>query len=127
LAGGCPVGWSHFDAAAGRFLIGVDGNKYKLPYVAGRPEYQFGGEERVALIEEEMPEHFHGLARVIDKKILDSDFGDDFVHPAGDRKTITRDQIRGLATDPAGGHKGKALAHENMPPFVALYFCKKDK
>ncbi|MVO17108.1 hypothetical protein [Parasedimentitalea huanghaiensis] len=40
---GCAPGWTFFEAAGGRSIIGVDGKKYELPYKRGIPDYQIGG------------------------------------------------------------------------------------
>lgn len=92
-----------------------------------------GGEERVALTVEEMPAHDHGgRTDARSARLLVNDFGN---HSAG---------VRGLASETGrainvdfidahdhtlaaagGGPDGTARPHNNMPPFIALYFCRK--
>ena len=112
-ATGCPTGWIQFSPAADRFVIGV-GDKYELPYVGGEPKYQLGGEEVVTLKVLEMPKHTHFL-RYTDDVIREQDYA----VPRTARFTIGTDDFKIEVT-------GKGQAHENMPPYIALYFCKKE-
>ncbi|MEL6234399.1 MAG: hypothetical protein AAFR46_08310 [Pseudomonadota bacterium] len=116
LPNGCPAGWANFDAGAGRFIIGVGGT-YQLPYVAGVPRYQIGGEETVALTELNMPAHNHVT------------FIQDNTNETGKRTDQTYPSIAGRNVDVRNAtfssNTGQGLPHNNMPPYIALYFCKK--
>ena len=89
-----------------------------------------GGEEMVALGIGEMPKHEH-IAGYIGVKPLDGgrlDLADPqtpgfinlpyWVDGSRDRRAESSDGIVGFA--------GSGQAHENMPPYFALYWCKKD-
>lgn len=57
---GCPkVGWEPFLPAQGRFIVGVDGENYELPYKNGTPDYQYGGTDKTKLEVNHLPNHFH--------------------------------------------------------------------
>jgi len=115
LADGCPSGWKNFEVAAGRFIIGVDGNKYKLPYVAGEPEYVRGGEDVVTLSPNEMPSHNHTLDGVFS-----------LWNEGSSRDTTSGTGVFHAKTTRTLGLTGGGQPHNNMPPYIALYFCKKD-
>lgn len=113
LPNGCPLGWSHFDASAGRVIIGVDGERYRLSYEAGEPKYVTGGAETHTLTIEEMPAHSH------------RESGGRFSNRSGSGRGDVQDpgsSGRNIRTDSVGGGK----PHNNMPPYIALYYCKKD-
>lgn len=110
---GCPEdGWTAFTGGAGRFIIGVDGTAYKLPYVAGKPEYQTGGEEKVTLTGEQMPPHIHSI-----------DLRRDNYAKANHQSALMN--VNGVSGSFRGAENAKK-PHNNMPPYIALYFCKKD-
>ena len=114
---GCPEGWTEFTDGGGRFIIGVDGAKYKLPYVAGRPEYQMGGEEAHTLTVEEMPIHAHRIKRT-------SRSGGGVSGVFVDWNYMGEPNDKGAVDGTADN--GGSQPHNNMPPYIALYFCKKD-
>lgn len=120
-ADGCPLGWkADISAANGRTIVGVDGQNYKLPYVAGRPEYQLGGEETHELSIDEMPSHAHtfdgglitrggwGLTPNRNAAVGGSQAASDF-------------KISGRIVAAGGG-----AAHNNMQPYIVLFYCKKE-
>ena len=108
----CPSGWTEFSEAGGRFIIGVNGSTYKLPYVGGKPEYQLGGEEMHKLTIKEMPTHSHsGITAT----------GSYNAAHLATKDPTNLPQGRGSI-----GASGSSKPHNNMPPFIALYFCKKE-
>jgi len=108
---GCPPGWSRFEQADGRFVLGVNDEKPRDdgPRARSILYRTTGGEEMVTLTPEQMPVHKHrGPAAYV-----------------GAARTGRGDGAYGNAsgdTTNAGGSR----PHNNMPPYVALYFCKKD-
>jgi hypothetical protein len=109
---GCPSGWSSFLAAGGRTIIGagpnsnLDENGRQLSV---RQLGASGGEEKHKLSLDEMPPHNHGggLVGTSDHGGLDN-------------------SARGVANNEKPLElEGKGLAHNIMPPFIALYYCKK--
>jgi hypothetical protein len=137
----CPEGWVAHEASMGRFVVGAgqrtdsksdegywvqEGTKERIrlsSYIVG----QTGGEEKHLLTTGEMPSHSHSVYR----------------HAAGeDFKTITGGTPppgytygAGSADANTGGtwvkdtgrtrSEGASQAHNIVPPFVALHFCRK--
>ena len=109
----CPRdGWSEFEKSRGRFIVGSNPNKTH-GYVA-RDHESIGGVETVKLSPEQMPSHYHtapfGGANVAVSR------------PAAGKSVGVRETIESENTSSAG----KSESHENMPPSIALYWCKKD-
>ncbi len=106
----CPgAEWKLYKPAKGRFIVGAghgDPN-IRIPRKLG----DIGGEEEHKLTIGEMPIHSHGDFWGSDGTkygmLMENRF-----HNAGFKKLKAE-----------GGNK----AHNNMPPFIALYFCKKVK
>jgi hypothetical protein len=124
---GCPTGWTQFEEGSGRMIVGVDGKKYRLPYEAGEPVYMMGGAEMHTLTEAEMPGHTHRISTDIGVDVHNGlggskeDFGITKAftdQPYKTRWTTVLDDTLEIT----GGNE----AHNNMPPYIALYFCKKD-
>lgn len=108
---GCPSGWSEFEESQGRFIIGVDRSKFRLPFEGGKPVYQTGGSPTHTLTEDEMPRHRHPVrygpgAELGQGPIL-------YLLAKGGLESAT-------------AYVGGASPHNNMPPFIALYYCKKE-
>ncbi len=107
----CPVGWEPFKPSYGRTLVGSG------------PDFDFrstGGSKTHTLSPDEMPQHEH--------TINEFEWGYDVDGPPNDDARIDVDDDhpwagdRGRLTTTIAG-KGKP--HNNMPPYIALYFCKK--
>ena len=124
----CPEGWIAFKEGNGRMIVGAGphlkgGNKdaegknlsqYEIEFVQKKPKYTTGGEEKVKLKIKHMPSHSHEIMvwqrnYSGDRTSFDSRIMDDTKYTK--RKTLAR-----------GGNQ----PHNNMPPYIALYFCKKD-
>jgi len=122
---GCPEGWKAGIAEAeGRLIIGVKpGTKYVLPYNALKPDYQTGGTENHLLLKKELPSHQHYVNNNIGFDMSYSQWG-------GDPNTKVNvmigtgfvDNVPAAYTSSVGGN----IPHENMPPWLALYYCKKE-
>ena len=112
LANGCPEGWLPMSDLDGRVIVSAGANR------AAKYGYRdIGGEEKHTLTVGEMPRHHHNLPTIGLNDIMDdpqisavraTNPGNFTQHPR--------------ATDPNGGDQ----AHNNMPPYIALYFCKKE-
>ncbi len=107
----CPNGWEPFEPSHGRFIVGSDSE------LGFRAE---GGSKTHTLSPDEMPRHEHAIRNFEWGYDVDGDpnapmridVHDD--HPwAGQRGE--------LITTSAG----KGVPHNNMPPYIALYYCKK--
>jgi hypothetical protein len=121
----CPPGWQPFKEARARAIIGA-GDPKKAPGKFGFGENgqplthfthrQHGGEEEHTLTIEEMPKHAHGLEveywyHTGKRKVL---FDETQI---GEKSGLDKSKI---------GFQGSGQPHNNMPPHIALYFCKKD-
>jgi len=121
--GGCPGGWQPYEKGWGRFIIGAV-NKEDLGKIPGafardvrgadlkeRPFDLPGGEQQHVLNVQEMPAHTHPV-----------------VAPAGLNYPTPNDEYGGkgakigqIQTGSAGGGQ----PHDIMPPYVALWLCRK--
>lgn len=81
-----------------------------------------GGAETVALATAEMPSHNHGSDGSHSHTIANA--GNDVVVASGTGATVAG--LNTATSSSAGGHthasNGSGAAHENMPPFVVLYY-----
>ncbi len=110
----CPGDdWKLFKPAKGRFIIGAGHSD--TDGLTPRKPFETGGKERHALTVKEMPKHSHGGT-------LQSS-GYSFEHHQSNGRLPG--QKHGYDRDTAFTGEGKA--HNNMPPFIALYFCEKVK
>lgn len=100
----CPVGWQYFIEGSGRFILGAN-EKY--------PPGERAGEETVRLSVAQMPRHSHGVSRQTDVKADD------------DNAFLARGETSSMK-DAATRATGDNQPHNNIPPYIALYFCKKD-
>lgn len=131
---GCPAGWIRFEQADGRFILGSD--SYPSFETADGPVYKLrreDGVESVTLTPEQMVPHTHN---VHDEGHQHNVERDEITGGAGGRLT---QEVRGNRVDrpyktgasraritesPFGGLNGRAQPINNMPPYIALYFCK---
>jgi len=117
---GCPAGWIRFKEAENRFIIGANARssndgpeKYWVSRQAGAKE--------VKLRIEHLPSHNHDFDGVPASRGV---WGSGI--PA-------KEVSMGNSADNAGQFKpygtisltGGGQAHNNIPPYIALYFCKK--
>ena len=121
LTAGCPKGseWSPYDLAGGRVILGaakhtnLDQNGEKLSqYELG----ESGGEEKHKLEKDELPSHAHATEHQLMQVAGQS---------SSNRIALMQDgaSARGLIT--ASNKAGGNVPHNNMPPYISLYFCKK--
>lgn len=124
--GECPDGWSLFKPAIGRMVIGADNNlkegepenaRLLLPSYSENTAKATGGEVRHTLNTEEMPAHRHELKTSPDPGTSGVMSG---AAQTSDRNVNS--SLRGVT----GGSETGTAAHNNMPPYIALYFCKKE-
>ncbi len=123
----CPgKDWKLFDAAKGRFIVGAGkGDGLTLREIG-----KTGGEQNVALKENQMPKHNHavstgygvnwhdGLAGGYDETGIDVLFNNP-------DPVIKRNGGHGILTQVIS-YTGGGELHNNMPPYLALYYCKRD-
>lgn len=134
------VGWDEFEDGAGKFLLGV-GEGILRPRGPHRPTFtkdsdieltlvklnDQGGEERHVLSLDEIPAHQH---RVEFDWGYDINSKDDDDHRSPARIDVADGKPY---QDARKEHKGALMtkklnrgvtAHNNMPPYIALYFCR---
>lgn len=124
-------GWSNFDAAGGRFIIGAGphpGNPgVTKSYTAFTTEGALpstgyekstGGEEKHILTIPEMPVHDHANSPHV--FLLQSD-SNDTIGSVRDQTTGEPNLHTTGRIKPEGGNQ----PHNIIPPYVALYYCKR--
>jgi hypothetical protein len=106
-ASGCPIGWKQYGPAAGRFIVGVnEDNRHGL---SNRKYEATGGDEAHKLTAQELPRLSLALSTREDINLQD-------------RVKVPVVNGGSIVVDPAA----KGAPHNTMPPYVALWICKKD-
>lgn len=122
----CPDGWSPFAEGQGRVVVGasfgIDDNLFRGTALTQRKYRDHGGEERVTLTEAQMPEHRH-ISGDFDSIMTGVGAGQ---APAGLLEDIQESGRANLYRRGAMPVAGGSEPHNNMPPYIALYLCKKD-
>ena len=116
---GCPDGWTEYPEAAGRFIVGAgrhsEHNRYGNP-VTPKKVGDRGGEDQVKLKIEHMPKHLHQNP----------------TRGSGRKGRVPTLQAMDDGHKDGGRHQrptnitGGSQPHDNMPPYVALLYCKRD-
>ncbi|MEX0827619.1 MAG: hypothetical protein WD005_01575 [Haliea sp.] len=124
------LGWVPFDQGAGKFILGAGSGRLVYQGQYHRPDNvpnvvdlktvergDQGGEEQHTLTEDEMPKHDHEKDSRLEGYWA-SVKGDSATNgfPNGSYKVTARSQVM----------RGESKPHNNMPPYIALYFCKKE-
>lgn len=117
----CPPGWDEFRAARDRFIVGASGRRPVTPDQNGdgEPEYRLGGAEEVTLTVEQIPKHNHLPS---DGDQVEAQTDEVFRYAVGDVSMVSSGGSWGLDIDQLESVGGDQ-PHENMPPYIALYFC----
>ncbi|MFQ3245375.1 MAG: hypothetical protein ACI9SP_002023 [Arenicella sp.] len=121
----CPEGWTVWREAMSRVIIGAGNpesaieqkfnrDKNGIP-LSARAYREHGGEELVTLKISEMPSHKHDALRV--------PWGS--LNWEGGKPAKFWDRNGGKYQNYKTGAAGENEPHNNMPPYVALYYCKK--
>lgn len=125
----CPEGWTPFDRGRGRMIVGA-GNPASAPEKFGfgedgkslsnRDHRQHGGSETHVILQRELPSQvlLHGMW--FDESAAEQRFGvkSESDHPYA--------RVLAVEESAIGKLDGGQVPHNNMPPYVALYFCKKE-
>ena len=123
----CPKGWSIFEPTISRVILGAsadgkspnrDQNGLEL---TARQYRMAAGEERHTLSISEMPAHDHGIEIVQHGEYLRENKG--YLGTESVGRDVGRADPRWALryTEKEGG----GMAHNVMPPFVALFYCEK--
>jgi len=111
-AAACPPGWEEFPGAAGRVVLGAGDGAGLTPRTLG----ETGGEEDHQLTNAEMPRHHHHVGP-IKRGVGGVPASDWNIVPS---KNIVYDDAYWETT-----YQGMDQPHNNMPPYLALLYCKK--
>ena len=111
----CPDGWSPYEEAAGRTVIGVgEGDD-----LTARALNEMGGAETVKLETKHMPAHSHF------PESKDASFIVFLREKVGNMKSNPKEDSW-WNYDSKTREAGEDKPHENMPPFVALLYCRRE-
>jgi hypothetical protein len=130
IEGACPVGWSPFKPAGGRFIVGAgvhtntdaNGPLKNHPSYKDKPTDAVGGEEKHLLAEHEIPTHAHQVYPHAGYTWPDIPAGEKTQQRQGATGGDTTTYVHTGTTSSWGGGQ----PHNTMPPYVALYYCIKD-
>ena len=144
----CPLGWGPYAPAGGRTIVGagehqnLDQNGKALPKYSGRPDLReedvrdprkndlfpktAGGEEKHTLMLEEMPNHGHPFTGTPVSRGGNSAGSDRVLAIGSEDRNYGSYTPSGVVGKAGGTNTGKTQPHDDMPPYIALYFCKKD-
>lgn len=104
----CPRGWDTFDDVVGRVIVGAG----QATGLKERKAGDRGGLEVVPLTTNQLPSHRHKITEPY--------------HFTGGPVDIAKGTSYGLKTEPKWTEpEGNGEPHENMPPYIALLYCKK--
>ncbi|MEM9138248.1 MAG: hypothetical protein AAGB15_00330 [Pseudomonadota bacterium] len=128
----CPAGWQPFSEGQSRMIVGA---KFPGVSVSGRMgrnengtplvEYSYrehGGLERVTLTPAQMPTHAHPGSTFDDGRVLTHERPETFTAQSGRDYNMRWVENGSIAVAPEGG----GASHNNMPPYLALFLCRKD-
>lgn len=134
--GKCPInaGWVPYEDGAGKVVLGAGSGtlRFRGPHRPKDAPHELsltpvalgdqGGEEQHTLSPKEMPSHDHPGSRTDDTPLRTSAPLDNAKSSQGDLHPINQTSRVPVVVAPQGGD----AAHNNMPPYIALYFCKKE-
>jgi hypothetical protein len=124
----CPDGWTTWREATSRVIIGAGNGdlSYEAKFkkdengveLTSRAYREHGGAERETLIEDQLPPHTHEFTGFPITTGGNDGLGN--VLAVGDRTVYGK-----YTPDGTISVVGKGNSINNMPPYVALYYCKK--
>ena len=116
--GACPKGWSLFEPARGRFIIGAgrhgDSDLKNHPSFKDDQDQAIGGQQETKLSDKNIPSHNHKWIHNSKRQAGASEHG-----------SVTMHEMYDKIKDRRGVDDGEPF--DNMPPYVALYFCEKEE
>lgn len=142
LPEGCPLGWSRYQPAASRVIIGastiaeLDNGPSKLrvgsngDQLNARPLGSHGGTEQVRLTLQQMPRHTHTVTSSPPDRNIHDAFGGSTanygLNPVYDPNVQAIPGWSQTQHEEFMSYEGGNEPHYNMPPYIALYYCKKE-
>lgn len=128
----CPEGWVPFAEGQSRMIVGAKYPGLTVSGALGRNgngeelvEYGYrehGGAERETLKTAQMPSHTHAGSKIDVDHLLANKEPVDFTALQGPSHGFARSTNLPLEIS----HEGGGASHNNMPPFIALYLCRKE-
>jgi len=131
----CPRGWSRFRPATSRVIVGAgdlftpeNGQKASIKILSIYDSGKTGGFEKVKLEQKHLPPHKHDVDvkehthkyNIVTGTTDNNKYGPQRAHGNIETgETLPSD----LTVSVSGG--GESEPHDNMPPYIALYFCQK--
>ena len=130
---GCPPGWSEYRDADGRFIVGTGRHSVHDRYGNEVAEFEFGeagGERTHRLSVDELPSHEHEVEFRARQEAfrIPLEVGHT-VAGNGTRTRIDADDgfpYAGLVSSLYAISTGGSQAHNNMPPWRALNYCRRN-
>ncbi len=117
-ADGCPQGWSPYAEAESRFLVGAaSGRRAETGGLSLYPAGSVGGSQETRLLPQNMPPHSHEVE--VTHLTVRSGKG---LGGSGTRGDVTPSPTRYKSTE-----VGRAESFSNIPPYVAVTFCRLDQ
>lgn len=110
----CPSGWSAFKKGWGRVIVGAGPGQGGL---SDRNPLSTGGSEEVELLESHLPKHNHNAAHALSGQPMKW---------YGSQKNYPIPVAVASSGSEFDWSSGASQKHPNMPPYIALFFCKKD-
>ena len=129
---GCPPGWSEYRDADGRFIVGTGRHTVHDASENEVTELEFGekgGERTHRLSEDEMSDHEHEI-RIRDvpgpgeAASMNVGRGINDFNPRHELRLVAGTFGSSWGSSLYASDAGKSQAHNNMPPFIALRFCR---
>ena len=115
----CPPGWTEYQEANGRFVVGVGFDSQHNKYgnaVEDKTLGATGGSDQVKLEIDHLPSHFHeNPTRGNDDRGQEIEWA---------LQATGRGQYGGPHSRPTQT-TGNDMPYDNMPPFVALQYCRR--
>lgn len=125
--GACPRGWTLFHEAGGRAIIGAGEHRNSgvsnYPSYSDNPNTSIGGLETVTLSPAQLPPHEHNLGEYAGGSVNQGIGGGPYTYlfPHGSLGEAALGHYRSADSDGL-----LASPVNNMPPFIALYFCRRE-
>lgn len=121
----CPLGWTPYVPAVGRFIVGAgrgSNSDASGTLLSDRGQGSVGGLQVVTLTEANIPSHAHGFTgslKLAGLLLNNAEYGTSPTHGG----VPLHGNTNGGAPE---GSRGPPSQVENMPPYVALTYCRKD-
>ena len=129
---GCPPGWSEYRDADGRFIVGTGRHTVHDAYENAVAELEFGeegGERTHRLSADEVSDHEHeiwirDMLGPGEAAPLNVGRGINDFNPRHELRLVAGTFGSSWGSSLYASDTGRSQAHNNMPPYIALRFCR---